>query len=110
MQYYRCKCGKREAWSSMGVRDCQGCSECGTTLAQHPDYHKDTAPHEWVKRYNQNTGKPYMVCENCMKIEEDSYIESQKTENDGKEKENECIRTEESGEFSDKEQAHQQER
>lgn len=48
MQYYRCKCGKAESWTSMGVRQCSGCKECNTTLAQHPDDHKSPVPpHEY---------------------------------------------------------------
>jgi len=72
MQYYRCKCGKTESWGSMGPRKCQGCSECGTTLNQGPEYHKTPEPHEWVTRYSEITGKPYEVCINCMELKEES--------------------------------------
>jgi len=46
MRYLRCKCGKREAWSSMGVPRCDGC-ECGTTLDEHPADHTAPEPHRW---------------------------------------------------------------
>lgn len=49
MRYYRCKCGKSESWSTDGAPACMGCSECCTTLAQHPSDHKDPVPHDWGK-------------------------------------------------------------
>lgn len=63
---YRCKCGKITAWSSMGVQPCQGCEDCKTTLASHPDQHKPLEPHEEQIIYNQLTGKPdYIRCKRC---------------------------------------------
>lgn len=70
---YRCKCGKCTGWSSMGMSDCQGCEECNTTLASHPEGHKELAPHEYEIMYYQHTGKPYKICKNCMKTDEESY-------------------------------------
>lgn len=67
MQYYRCKCGKSESWGSMPPRKCDGCPTCNTTLAPHPDYHKEPDPHEFVTRYDEQTGEPYKVCINCSK-------------------------------------------
>ena len=32
MRYFQCKCGKKTAWSTRGVQDCEGCKECGTTF------------------------------------------------------------------------------
>lgn len=67
MKYYRCKCGKAEAWGSMGPRACQGCKECGTTLNSGPDGHRTPEPHEWVPQYNPNTGvRESDVCKDCM--------------------------------------------
>lgn len=47
MQYYRCKCGKCEAWGSMSPYPCQGCGECGTTLETHPELHDKPKPHDF---------------------------------------------------------------
>jgi hypothetical protein len=75
---YRCQCGKRTASSSMGVQDCEGCDECKTTYATNPDGHKPLEAHVWMTRYNQTTGKPFKVCNNCMRIDEESYNEAKK--------------------------------
>lgn len=67
MQYYRCKCGSVTAWTSMGVAPCTSCKKCGSDLAQGPEGHAESpAPHEYVTRYDQTTGKPYEVCSVCM--------------------------------------------
>lgn len=73
MRYLKCKCGKREMWTTDGVHDCQGCDECGTTYSSHPDYHKELQPHKWMTMYNENTGKPYNICELCYEIDKESY-------------------------------------
>lgn len=70
---YRCKCGECIGSSSMGFQDCQGCKKCNTTYASHPDRHIELQPHTWKVMYNQNTGKPYNMCESCSEIEEESY-------------------------------------
>lgn len=77
MRYQRCKCGKATQSTSMGSQDCQGCSECKTTFAGHPDHHKELQPHDWGTRYNQNTGKPYKVCNKCHRADEESRKASQ---------------------------------
>ena len=64
-------------WTTDGTHDCQGCKECKTTYAGHPDYHRPLQPHVWGKLYNQNTGKPYKVCEKCHTIDDESYKKSQ---------------------------------
>lgn len=51
----------------MSPLPCQGCDKCNTTYAQHPDYHSEPNPHEWITKYNQNTGEPYEVCSMCYK-------------------------------------------
>jgi hypothetical protein len=48
MQYYRCKCGSAQSWTSMGVSRCSKCSTCGSDLAQSPDSHRDPEPHSFV--------------------------------------------------------------
>ena len=66
MQSYRCKCGKAEFFGSDSPKDCQGCDECGTTFAQHPDHHKERIPHDPKPQFDRNTGKssaPY--CRSC---------------------------------------------
>lgn len=71
MIYWRCRCGKSEYWESgMPPQACQGCSECGTTLATHPDRHQDVIPHDWEPRYNPRTGAPdKRLCRRCHAIE-----------------------------------------
>lgn len=71
MQYYRCKCGNLESWGSDGTTPCRACPKCGTTLAQHPDDHRQPVPHKWQTQYDQNTGKPYEICRVCMNRRED---------------------------------------
>jgi hypothetical protein len=78
MQYLKCKCGKKEAWTTDGFPDCKGCAECGTTFASHPHGHKPLQPHKWKIMYNQKTGKPYKRCELCYEAEPESYKESMK--------------------------------
>lgn len=73
MRYYRCKCGKHQAWSSMGVADCGGCDECQTTLAEGPNGHRDIAPHEWREEWeiDKESGERWKerICLRCMKRE-----------------------------------------
>lgn len=70
MIYYRCKCGKLESHSSMGVPDCYGCDVCGTTLAAHPSGHRAPKPHdeqgEWRIADAINGFADYVLrCRNC---------------------------------------------
>lgn len=58
MRYERCKCGKATAWTTDSFQDCQGCDECGTTYAGHPDFHKPKIAHEWEPRFSSSTGEP----------------------------------------------------
>lgn len=54
----RCQCGKETYFhSGMPPRDCQGCTECGTTYASHPNHHKPLAPHTPKARYSSDTGE-----------------------------------------------------
>jgi hypothetical protein len=62
---YRCKCGEIIASSSMGVPACWGCTKCKTNLATNPRDHHYPAKHEFVTKYDENTGKPYERCKNC---------------------------------------------
>lgn len=69
MKYYRCKCGKAEMWGSDGPRPCQGCDECHTTLAGHPDDHKEPIPHDWTTETTLRDGKVVherTYCKRCM--------------------------------------------
>ena len=54
---YRCRCGKHTAYGSMPPMDCQGCPECGVTLAAHPDGHRPLAPHDFQDRFDPRTGE-----------------------------------------------------
>lgn len=65
MVYYRCECGKSEAWGSMPPSSCTGCPECGTTLDTSPAGHRTPDSHEFVKKFDENTGEPYEICMNC---------------------------------------------
>jgi hypothetical protein len=71
MQFYRCKCGKSTAWTSMGVPACTKCRYCGSDLAQGPTTHGEPAPHKYVTKYDENTGKPYEICRSCMQTRAD---------------------------------------
>lgn len=77
MKYLRCKCGKQTCMTSMGTLPCQGCKECKTTYAEHPDHHEELQPHKWVTKYNIDTGKPYKMCDVCYAYDEKSYKEAQ---------------------------------
>lgn len=48
MKYYRCKCGKSEAWGSMPPWSCSYCPKCGSNLALGPDGHREPEPHKWT--------------------------------------------------------------
>ena len=76
MIYRRCKCGKSESFSSMGVQPCQGCDECGTQYAVGPELHEPRVPHEWGTKYHQNSGKPYKVCTRCYETDRESFKEA----------------------------------
>ena len=76
MRTLRCKCGEGIAWTTDSFPDCQGCEICQTTYAGHPDGHRPLQSHTWITRYNENTGKPYKMCEKCYKRDEESYKES----------------------------------
>lgn len=66
MRYLRCKCGKSEAWTTDGMKPCQGCRDCGTTYAGSPEGHKPLEPHAFVIRYDSATGEPSKrMCTNC---------------------------------------------
>lgn len=82
MKGYQCKCGKITG-SNTGesFQECEGCDKCNTTFAHHPDYHKELKPHTWGIKYNQNTGKPYKICDKCYHIDKDSYNESKNVSN-----------------------------
>ena len=76
MKYYRCECGKREFWGSgMFPKDCDGCEERGTTLADNPEGHKPIAPHSWETKYDENTGAPYLRCKKCFTRKESEETE-----------------------------------
>ena len=74
MKYYRCKCGHRTSWSSMGVPECAGCPDCNTTLEEGPDDHRTPAEHDWRTEWaiDKLTGARWQerVCLRCMKREQ----------------------------------------
>lgn len=75
MRYMRCKCGKRECWTSMGHADCDGCEKCNTTLEEHPDDHREPIPHVIGMRWkiDQQTGERYIAtnCTRCLNAPHD---------------------------------------
>lgn len=78
MQYYRCRCGKAECYGSMGPTPCMGCDKCGTTLNQHPDFHKTPEPHSFVVTgVDTDEGvKDLTICKWCMKSKKELHEES----------------------------------
>ena len=74
MQYYRCKCGKAEAWGSMPPYQCSSCKHCGSDLAQAPDLHRDPVPHDFshVEQVRTDEGpKPLTRCKYCHHTKEE---------------------------------------
>jgi hypothetical protein len=67
MNYYRCKCGKIESWTSTGVSKCDGCPYCNTTLEEYSEHHKTPQPHEFIMQYDTKTGDCYEMCKVCLK-------------------------------------------
>lgn len=57
----------------MGVGECEGCEECGTTFDESPSHHRAPAPHEWREgwRIDSQTGETWKerVCLGCYKRE-----------------------------------------
>lgn len=67
MQYFRCKCGACEAWSTYGPpKPCCVCDKCGSTFAGNKNNHLPPEEHSWKLQYNVNTGKPEsQICRKC---------------------------------------------
>lgn len=76
MQYYRCKCGKSESWSSMGPTPCFKCDTCGSDLARDPSIHREPEPHNFVTGQVETDegAKPLTRCTFCLKTK--AQIES----------------------------------
>jgi hypothetical protein len=54
----------------MGVSACTRCSKCGSDLAQGPTGHAEKpAEHDFVTKYNQDTGEPFQICRNCLRTQ-----------------------------------------
>jgi hypothetical protein len=84
MQYYRCKCGFREAWGSMPPNRCSGCKKCGTNLATHPDAHTIPLPHAFYETLVEtNEGlKPLDRCKYCYRTRKQIEEEDEHNEDD----------------------------
>lgn len=65
MKYLRCKCGKREARTTMGHPDCDGCDVCKTTLEESPSLHREIAEHRLEERWriDEKTGRRWLEAE-----------------------------------------------
>jgi len=69
--YYQCKCGHKRVWSSILISDCDGCYKCKTTLAPSLSFHKQLIAHDFITKYDENTGQPYKICQKCWKKHND---------------------------------------
>lgn len=67
MMFYRCKCGKKQVWSSIEISECDGCYRCKTTLVSRSELHKHIIPHDFITKYDENTGIAYKICQRCNK-------------------------------------------
>ena len=68
MNFWRCKCGEVTSWESgCPPQPCEACDKCGSTLAMSPESHVEPVSHEWITKYDQNTGKPFEICGRCMR-------------------------------------------
>lgn len=68
MQYWRCKCGKSQAFGSMPPDRCASCKACGSDFAQAPDRHRDPLPHDFshTKQVETDNGpQPLTRCRYC---------------------------------------------
>lgn len=66
MQTLRCLCGALWSWTSFGPTPCSVCPWCGTSPSGSPNHEIKPAPHRYVTKYDQDTGKPYEICLDCM--------------------------------------------
>lgn len=67
MRYSRCKCGKIESiHSGYATQDCEGCSECKTTLSEYPSEHKELQPHDFSVEQYTPSGEKYLMCSKCL--------------------------------------------
>lgn len=74
MQYYRCKCGKCEAWGSMPPYACSGCGDCGTTLDTHAEMHSMPKPHDFseVEHIKVDQGEVTITrCRLCLRTRDE---------------------------------------
>ena len=65
MQYYRCKCGNSTSYGSMPPASCTRCGKCKSNLSISPDFHSEPLMHDFVTKYDGNTGEPYEYCRRC---------------------------------------------
>ena len=81
MKYYRCKCGKWEAWSTLGVVPCDWCEDCQTGPAEYPGRHPaERTPHRMVRhQVMTDAGASFLSrCQWCGRQQAD--LEGQPTE------------------------------
>lgn len=60
-----------KCYGSMPPSPCTSCSKCKTNLAIHPKFCGDPIPHEFITKYNENTGQPYKTCRVCWRTEKE---------------------------------------
>ena len=66
MQNYSCKCGYKTGFGSMGFWPCEGCPKCGTVPSINGVMPSAAVPHKFVKKFDQDNGKPYYLCSVCL--------------------------------------------
>jgi hypothetical protein len=60
MRFWKCKCGASEAFGSDPPAPCTKCDKCGSDL-----FGGEPKPHYYVTKYDENSGKPYELCNQC---------------------------------------------
>lgn len=70
MKYYRCKCGKSEAWGSQPPPRCSWCKACESDPASSPELHSERTPHlfDLVEKVETDNGESQLTrCRYCLK-------------------------------------------
>lgn len=67
MQHYKCKCGTRQMWGSVGPDPCFECAECHTTLEADGAAHRRAKAHQWVTNRVETDEGPALLsyCQWC---------------------------------------------
>ena len=77
---YRCKCGDATAFGSMPPYQCAWCEKCQSSLASHPDGHRDRVDHEFshVEKIATDQGEVTITrCRYCHRTRAEIATEEQ---------------------------------